>query len=345
MTRIEAEPDLVLPQRVGEPITLRRAKGEDDHDSTDGQRLAVFLGGAGSLREGRLPIAGRYEYDGGFLRFTPAFSFVAGQDHVVRTRRSGEQPRLTDFRIPREATPEPAVVSAVYPSSDVLPENVLRFYLHFSVPMAPHRATEFVTLHDASGVADHAAFMKFKQELWNADRTRLTVLIDPGRIKRNVATNADLGPALLEEERYALVVGEGWPSADGLSVLPSFAKQFRVIEALRERPDVARWTTRRPRVGTRGPFLVTFDRPFDRHLLGKALQVVTSGGQAIDGTPLVGEREMSWSFTPVEPWTAPGMHLTVDETLEDIAGNNLRELLDREIGQQRPNTPGEVHVR
>ena len=98
--------------------------------------------------------------------------------------------------------------------------------------------------------------------------------------------------------------------------------------------------------------MVTFDRPFDRHLLNKALHVVASDGQAIDGTPLVGESEMSWSFTPDEPWTAPGMHVIVDNALEDVAGNNLRELLDREIEPQparmldRPATfdPGEDDV-
>ena len=336
-------PDLVLPRRVGEPVTLRLDRDEHDPDPTDrGQRLAVFVGAVNSYREGRLPIAGRHEHDGQFLRFTPAFQLVGGQDYVVRTRRNGESPRLAEFRIPCETPASPAFVTAVYPSGDVLPENVLRFYVHFSAPMTPHLASEFVTLRDASGVADPAAFMKFKQELWNEDRTRLTVLIDPGRIKRGVATNLELGPALVEGERHALTIWEGWKSADGSSVLPSFSKHFRVTEALRERPDVGRWTSRPPRVGTREQLLVTFDRPFDRHLVSQALDVVASDGHPIDGTPLVGESEMSWSFTPVEPWPASGIRVTVDDSLEDVAGNNLRELLDREIRPQ-PTTDSSLH--
>lgn len=335
MTGSEAEPDLDLPKRVGEPVVLRLTENEAGHDPTDeGRCLAVFVGGADSYHEGRLPIAGRYERHGQLLRFTPAFELVGAQDYVVRTRGDVEPARLTEFRIPRVSPATPAFVTDVFPSGEVLPENVLRFYVHFSVPMTPHHASEFVLLRDASGIVDRAAFMKFKQELWNANRTRLTVLIDPGRIKRSVATNLDLGPALLEGERYALTIDEGWPSADGSSVLPSFSKHFRVAEALRERPDVGRWTSRSPRVGTREPFLVIFDRPFDRHLLDTALHVVGSDGQTIDGTSLVGESETSWSLTPVEPWTAPGMHVTVDHTLEDVAGNNLRELLDRDIEPQ-----------
>ncbi len=329
------DPDVLLPQRGGEPVVLRLAEGEADHHPTRGdQRLAVFVGEADSYHEGRLPVAGRYEYHGKFLSFTPAFGFVAGQDYVVRTRRSGERHHLTEFLIPAEAAAAPALVTDVYPSGDVLPENLLRFYLHFSVPMTPHVAPDFVALRDASGVPDPAAFMRFKQELWNADRTRLTVLIDPGRIKRSVATNLDLGPALLEGRRYELTIDEGWPAADGSSVLQSFAKRFLVGTGLRDRPSVGRWRWRPPRPGTREALRIVFDRPFDRHLMDDALHVVVGDGHPIDGTPHPGKHETSWSFTPTEPWTTGDVRIVVDDALEDVAGNNFRELLDRDVGHR-----------
>lgn len=55
--------------------------------------------------------------------------------------------------------------------------------------------------------------MRLKKELWNEDRARLTVLIDPGRIKRNVATNEALGRALLASRDYMLFVDIGCLSA------------------------------------------------------------------------------------------------------------------------------------
>ena len=73
--------------------------------------------------------------------------------------------------------PVDAKVVGIYPSGDVLPENVLRFYIHFARPMKPHVAFDCIKLLDASGNADEAAFMRFKQELWNEDRTRLAVLV------------------------------------------------------------------------------------------------------------------------------------------------------------------------
>ena len=301
------DPDLVLPRRSDEPVVLRLAPDEAEHHPTGStQHLSVFVGSADSYHEDRLPVAGRDEHRGDSLSFTPAFGFVAGQEYVVRTRRSDEPDRLTEFQIQREDAAAPALVTDVYPSGDVLPENVLRFYVHFSVPMTPHLASDFVTLRDASGVADRAAFMKFKQELWNADRTRLTVLIDPGRIKR---ASPPTSTSARRSRRRTL-------RADGRRGLACGRRLIGTAVVLEELPRGRRpeGTARRravdiapPRVGTREPLLITFDRPFDRHLLNKALHVVASDGQTIDGTSLVGESETSWSFTPDEPWIAPGM--------------------------------------
>lgn len=325
-------PDLFLPQRVDDPVVLRLASDEAAHPPTEGcQDLSVFVGSADAYHERRLPMVGHVERDGRSLSFRPAFRFVAGQEYVVRTGRNGEPDRLTEFLIPREVAAAPALVTGVFPSGDVLPENVLRFYVHFSVPMATHLASDFIALRDASGCADRAAFMRFKQELWNADRTRLTILLDPGRIKRSVATNPELGPVLLEGQRYELTVEHGWPAANGSSILPSFSKRFSVGGALREPPNVERWSWRPPRPGTCDALRIVFDRPFDRHLLDDALCVVDGGGQLVAGTPRPGDSETSWSFTPDEPWTTGDVRIAVGDALEDVAGNNFRELLDRDV--------------
>ncbi len=323
-----------LPRRANDPVVLDLAERESGHQPSDfGECVAVFVGRADSYHDGQMPVAGRTMRHGDSLSFTPAFGFVPGQHYVVRRRRNNQPDLFTEFRIPWDQPAVPALVTNVYPSGDVLPENTLRLYVHFSIPMAPHRAFDYVTLRDESGVADRAAFMRFKQELWNADRTRLTVLIDPGRIKRNVATNLALGPALREGERYALTIDEGWSSADGSSMLPSFSKSFVVTRALRERPSVEQWSWQHPRPGTREPLHIDLGRPFDRHRLERAVSVVARDGTTIDGTSRVSENETSWSLTPTKPWTTGDVRITVDDTLEDVAGNNFRELLDRDLSQ------------
>ncbi|MFK7997933.1 MAG: hypothetical protein AB8B87_27670, partial [Granulosicoccus sp.] len=317
---------ITLPQNGAEPIVLH-VIDSDLAKLHPAELLKVFVGPAEPCCEDRIPITGNYTRTDETLTFLPAFDFEAGQDYVAHARTArGEE--LVPFRIPSTASAAPALVTEIYPSGDRLPANVLRFYIHFSVPMTPHLAFDYIKLRDKAGTVDEAAFMRFKQELWNEDRTRLTVLIDPGRIKREVATNVKHGPALLVGQRYTLSVDAGWQSADGMSRLPAFTKQFIVTDPLRERPDVAQWEVTLPCLDTTEPLRIAFDRSFDRHLLGKTIKVISGDSNVMEGTVQVSNGEGHWAFFPDEPWHAGGAQVLVSAELEDVAANNFRDLLD-----------------
>lgn len=321
--------DLILPKVGTDPVILRVSDGIPDPEM-----LQVTLHGADT------PIAGRYEFSADTIRFTPAFGFDSGRDYVVRLPQENE---AVSFRIATDTAQLAPSVTHIYPSGDTLPENTLRFYIHFSVPMQPHVGFDYIQLRDVNGVFDDAAFMRFKQELWNEDRTRLTVLIDPGRIKRDVATNIDLGPALLAGQRYSLVIESGWPTADGSSFLPAFEKSFQVTDALRSRPSAQLWTTNTPCAGTREPLVVAFDRPFDRHLLANQVQVVAETDGRVDGSSQVEAGENAMRFTPSHPWPVHGLKVIANPTLEDVAGNNFRDLLDHSFETQENETSPTEH--
>ncbi|MFK7876832.1 MAG: hypothetical protein AB8B71_13800 [Paracoccaceae bacterium] len=279
-------------------------------------------------------MTGHYTRTGTTLSFLPAFGFEPEQNYMVRVSVGLVEPTLVRFRIAAEGLIRTAAVTDFYPSGETLPENTLRFYIHFSVPMMPHVAFDYITLKDALDTDDDSAFMQFKQELWNEDRTRLTVLIDPGRIKRKVATNTERGPALLAGRKYTLSVDGGWPSADGLSVLPAFDKSFLVSDALRSLPDTRMWTANAPCADTRDPLTISFDRPFDRHSLIRALRVETQTMQRIEGEVQITDAEHSWIFTPHKAWPPIDLQVVTDPSLEDVAGNNFRDLLDHVAGSQ-----------
>lgn len=312
--------DLTPPEKATDPVTLHLTD-----ETPQAAMLKVYVRGA------KTPIAGRYRPTGNTLSFVPAFGFEPGQDYVAHILTKDEEAQVA-FRIPIEDAVPPAAVTDIYPSGDILPENTLRFYIHFTVPMQPQVAFDFIKLRNASGAVDEAAFMRFRQELWNEDRTRLTVLIDPGRIKRQVATNLELGPALLAGQQYELLVEGGWSSADGVSTLSAYTKTFQASDALRTRPDTRFWTANTPCAGTREPLTITFDRPFDRHLLTRALRMETGASDKIEGVIQVSGAEHNWSFTPHEPWPAEDLHLLANPALEDVAGNNFRDLLDHVFG-------------
>lgn len=336
--------DLSLPQIGSDPVRLRLS-GTVITPETAADMLRVYVGAPELCCDDRTPIAGRYGIKDNALTFTPAFGFETRQDYAVRMKVPGKDARLVAFRLASGLPGKDAAITEIYPSGDTLPENLLRFYLHFSVPMQPHVAFDFIKLRDAFGKVDDAAFMRFKQELWNADRTRLTVLFDPGRIKREVATNRELGPALRAGHQYTLEVKGAWPSADGTTILRPFAKTFWVSDALRSRPDTRHWTVNTPCRGTVEPLEIAFDRPFDRHLLPHALRLRTTSWQGVEGTAHIGDSEYSWRFTPDLPWSEQELQVVVDPALEDVAGNNYHDLLDHLAPVLRAETsPTELSI-
>ncbi len=100
-------------------------------------------------------------------------------------------------------------MTAITPSSDTWPENLLRFYIHFSAPMSRRGAIGFVSLVDEKGQKLPDVFLEVNANLWNSDDTRFTVLLDPGRVKRGILPNLELGRAIRDRGRYTIVIDAG----------------------------------------------------------------------------------------------------------------------------------------
>ncbi len=314
-----------------------------DADNLDPKSvIQVYVGDPAECCADKSPMAGQYSFNNNTVVFAPSFDLINGQIYTVLTRDSTangpSQTTLTPLIISPDLDRPQAQVTAIYPSADALPENTLRFYIHFSAAMQPHKSAEFIQLIDhETGQHDAQAFMAFKQELWSRDRKRLTLLMDPGRIKRGVAQNLELGPALLEGKTYSIVVNEGWPSATGAQKIESFSKPFTVTAALRTLPDTKYWAVEPPRSFTTEPLTITFDRPFDHVLAQTSIAVTDAAGQTIDGSVALAGNETVWRFTPARPWTGQNVQLVVDATMEDVASNNFRDLLDHAAGTEIQN--------
>lgn len=320
--------DLTLPQDPGGSIELVHPEIEDGRDPA--AFLQVFVGAAERCCADRSPLAGHYTLDGDSVIFDPAFELVTGQTYSVMALDGGTQ-SLTEFTLAPDRDVIASEVVAIYPSGPQVPENTLRFYIHFATPMQPHMSADFIQLLDATGTPDTAAFMTFTQELWNEDRTRLTLLMDPGRIKRGVAQNLELGPALLEGQRHSIVVVEGWHSANGQHEAPRFEHHFTVSAPLRDLPDTDLWHVTQPAALTRDPLMIAFDRPFDHQLAQASIRVFGPDGQVLPGATTLTDFERTWCFTPDDPWPPDTIQIIVDARLEDVAGNNFRDLMDHAV--------------
>jgi len=274
-------------------------------------------------------ILGTYTRTDTTLAFVPRFRLTPGERYRA-TLALDDTAAHAEYRVPAKPPAPPAAVAAVYPTAAELPANLLKFYLHFSTPMREGPAVfDHLRLLDDAGEAVEDPWRR--TELWNADATRLTLWIHPGRIKEGVNLRDDLGPVLEPNRRYTLVVSESLPDAEGRSLGAAFKKAFRTTAAVRTAVEVKDWTVTAPKPGTRDPVEVRFPRPLDRALLARALAVTDAAGKPVAGAIAVADAERAWSFTPARPWAAGDYAVAADDRLEDLAGNRLLRPFDLDL--------------
>jgi len=223
--------------------------------------------------------------------------------------------------------------------------------VHFSASMRAGSAFDHIRLIDRSdGSEVEQPFVTVQEELWDRDRTVLTVLYDPARIKRGLAPHLEAGLPLRRGGSYRLVIDGAWRDADGDPLASSYIRDFRVAEPDRGSPRPADWSIDVPAAGTRAALSLTFDEPLDHGLLHSLIGIrrsaaaTTEGGDGwrvdsdtiaadeIAGVVEVQDNETVWRFRPDEPWEAGAYEIVVPTILEDLAGNTLRGLFDAEVG-------------
>jgi hypothetical protein len=299
-----------------------------------------------SVAEGQPPMLGDYELRGATLRFTPMFPLDPGRQYrvvfnaaPVASSGSAAAPLVATVGLPARAIAPSTVVSHVFPSTEVVPENQLRLYIHFSAPMGRAGGLPFIKLLDDGGVEVVDPFLPLDAEFWNEDHTRYTVFFDPGRQKRGILPNQQMGRSLEPGRQYTIVVSHEWRDAEGLPLKDDFRRQFRVGPA-DERPlDVSAWRIAPPVAGTRDAVSVTFDEPLDHGLLLRALGVTGRDGKFLDGDVKVEGGESRWSFAPRSPWSKDTYQLTALAMLEDLAGNRIGRAFEVDTFNRADSSP------
>jgi hypothetical protein len=277
---------------------------------------------------------GRYRVENGTLIFAPQFPPQPGVSYKAIARIPGRAPLSAVFSIPKADMTPAVAVARVYPSANVLPENQLKFYIHFSGPMARGFAYDNISLIDESGALVDAPFLELGEELWDPTGRRFTLFFDPGRIKRGLLSQQELGIALHEGKRYSLVIGKGWKDAEGRQLISDFRKTFSVGAPDRKIIDLKTWTIRRPAAGTRDVLTVAFPEALDHGILQRELDIVTSSGAIIEGGVAVGADEKSWIFTPDVAWKKGSYTLRVGTSLADLAGNMIDRPFEIDVFEQ-----------
>jgi hypothetical protein len=311
------------------------------HFSGSGASMEVFVDAEGDLP----PLSGETEKTSSGLIFRPRYPFRPGVRYraVIRSADGGE-PNVVPFSIEQKAQPSTRLV-AIYPSSETLPENQLRFYLQFSAPMSRGEAYKRIRLLDENGKQVELPFLELEQELWDPQGRWLTLLFDPGRVKRGLVPNMEEGEPILEGRSYRMVVDQEWPDAQGLALIEGGEKRFVAGPSDHETPKPEEWRLLLPDAGSRDPLIVEFGEPLDRRLAERLISAMTTQRRVVNGRVTVDRHETRWSLTPSEPWKAGAYMLQVEGVLEDLAGNSVGRPFETVPGREQAAPPPEVVFR
>ncbi len=306
---------------------------------------------AGDIAD-RPPMLGSYRITGDVISFEPQFPLLPGLKYRVefdiekvsfdvRARwldASGASandlfgPRLeSTLALPRSAAAAATVITSIFPTRGQLPENQLKFYIHFSAPMGRGDSYKHVRLLDEYGREVELPFLELDEELWDPTGRRFTLFFDPGRIKRGLKPREEFGPVLEEGKRYTLVIDRRWRDARSEPLAESVRKTIEVLAPDDEQPIVSNWKLTEPAAGTSDPLVVNFPDPLDHAMLQRVLGVIDSRGQPVRGEVAVDNEETRWRFTPAGAWQAGDYELVVDTTLEDLAGNSIERPFEVDV--------------
>ncbi len=302
----------------------------------DSGQLAVYLQSEWKMHgnKGQAMLGKKVIHDQQLI-FTPLLPFRPFQAYVAVY---AESPPLFFSIDPQEDFPV-TTIAGIYPSPDTLPANLLKIYLHFSAPMSIGNVYQYLNLHDEKGKTRVQPFLELQPELWDKKQQKLTLWLDPGRIKRDLQPNQELGPPLEEGKYYTLEIAKTWKDAKGIPLGKNYQKTFYISEADRQKPNIATWEINTPEKATKQPLLIKTITSLDQGTASHPPKLLLKE-KMIPGNWELQPGEKGWTFHPLNTWQPGIYNIQFDERLEDLAGNNLSRLFDQEIfNQPGSNSP------
>ena len=274
------------------------------------------------------PVIGDYSFKDDEVIFKPVIAFTRGLKYQLYVRNIF----VDEIEIQAANTTSPRII-AVYPVLDTLPENLLKFYILFSKPM--QEGDELKHIHLLKDGRDTLSAVFPDLELWNNDRTMLTLWLDPGRIKRELQPNKLLGPPLIKESHYQLLIDKDWQDAEGILLRENLAKNFFTSSRDSVSPDEKKWTINTPKAGTKEELVIKFNEPLDHVLAERTISVVDANGNEVKGKLKVNDHGDIVYFFPGNVWKMGDHALQIESRLEDLAGNNMDRLFDVDLNKKQ----------
>lgn len=273
---------------------------------------------------------GDYQRKGSQLTFTPRFRLTASSTYAASLHSATNDTLTVQHRAPNSPRQGMAKVTDVFPSTDTLPANSLKFYIYFDRPMREGRSIfERIHLRDEEGKKVLDPWRR--TELWTEEARRFTLWIHPGRVKQGVNLREDFGPVLHPGRKYTLLIEQSVQSQNGQPLEKAYQKEFRTAPDDRSRPLPQNWKLTLPRAGSRTPLRIEFGEPLDHALAQRCIEVRTQQGQQVSCHLTLQDHESVALLTPTDPWRDAEHKLFVASILEDLAGNTPARIFDTDL--------------
>ncbi len=296
------------------------------NDKLQKGRILVFKG---EISEDKLnsstPILGKtLKTDNGIL-FIPVVPFGWSQKYTLVYNHIIEYFKLT---IPDSY--ESLSVTEIYPSAPILPSNLLKLYIRFSRPINTTFVYDHIRFINVVGDTLPRTILPLENPLISDDRTLLTLWIEPGRQKRGLGPNKQLGP-VFNKETYRLIVTKDIKDNNGVSMQEDFIHSFSIGNTDRIKPTIDDWKIDIPEINSISKLLIECSESIDYGSIQDNIHIIDNSMQEIKGTWQLLEEETILSFQPREPWKKGNYQILCNPEIEDLAGNNLSRLFDKEI--------------
>ncbi|MDX1470981.1 MAG: Ig-like domain-containing protein [Flavobacteriaceae bacterium] len=289
--------------------------------------------------EETIPVLGSKSHEGNLHVFTPAVPFSPGSNFEIRS----DSVILAKFSVKIDSALSRPEILHIYPTTDTIPQNLLKIYIEFSEPMQNIGSTnEFIEVWNLSTQKQVPIFLKLENELWNQDRSMLTLWLDPGRIKKDLIPNREMGMPLEAENLYEIRVSQKWQSAKGNELPEDYFKRLYVIKEDKSKPIPKQWKLHLPDIGSHDILKIDFNEVMDSQLALETISIFNDKQQELRGDFQLQSNETGITFEPLQNWDKGTYMIKIEARLEDLAGNNLNRLFDTDLSQTDSNYAKEV---
>lgn len=261
------------------------------------------------------------------VQYIATFSFEQlGQVITLKTSKKELQEVITFEGLKNTITR----ILDLAPSQDTLPANLLRGYVYFSSPMGFGNPYDHIALLNSQGEQMQDVFVELPEGLWNDDRTRLTLLFHPGRVKRGVGPNVKQGSILEPGEQYQLTISQAWMDANGNPLDDTYRKEFIAGPAIRSTMELDDW-----KIGSEEDnVIIETGRPVDLEMSRRMLRILDANDVEFPfETVKVSENQIILTSTSLQ--SGANYRLEINPKLEDICGNTFLNPFDYKEGSRQ----------